>query len=136
MLQIGSNWFKLDQTCLNMFKLDQNVSKCFKLDLNWSNLFKNVYTGSNLFKLVQTCSNLFKLAQTCLARIFVWMGIHNRKIKKYKNANSNLILSHFASSLKKLNIKNWFFQKNSVLFFCALFWRKVFFIGVEWHSLI
>ena len=51
--QIGSNWFKLDQTCSDWIRLDQ-------IGLNWINLAQ---TWSNWNKLDQTWSNWIKLDQ-------------------------------------------------------------------------
>ena len=56
LVQIGSNWFKLDQIGSNLIKLDQT----------WSNWNKLEWIGSNLIKLDQidrTWSNWFRLDQ-------------------------------------------------------------------------
>ena len=55
MVQIGSNWFKLDQIGSKWFKLIQ-IGKLVHFGSNW---FKLVQIGSNWFKLVQIGSNWF-----------------------------------------------------------------------------
>ena len=60
---MGSNLFKLDQTCLNWNTLVQIGLNLFKMDQTCPNWIKLVQIGSNLSKLVQTCTICIKMSK-------------------------------------------------------------------------